>query len=146
MNENESNIPASDPQIAVCAAPSTASAPHDNPALESDLIDIEHFAKVQLRVAEIVSAEAVPKSKKLLKLQVNLGEKFGNRQILSGIAQFYSPESLAGKRIIVVANLKPAKLMGLESQGMLLAGSSDDSSVLAILEPSEQLPIGSLVR
>jgi methionyl-tRNA synthetase len=111
-----------------------------------ELIDIEHFAKVKLRVGLVTSAEAVPKSKKLLKLQVSLGEQLGTRQILSGIAQFYSPETIVGKRIIVVANLQAAKLMGLESQGMLLAGSTDDNSVLEILVPDEKLPLGTLIR
>ncbi len=110
-----------------------------------DLIDIEHFAKVKLRVARVTAAEAVPKSKKLLKLQVDLGS-LGTRQILSGIAQFYTPESLIGKKIVIVANLKPALLMGLESQGMLLAASSDDGQSLAIMEPAAHLPEGSTVR
>lgn len=112
----------------------------------SETINIDHFMKVKLRVGQVISAEPVPKSKKLLKLQVSLGEQLGTRQILSGIAQHYSPETITGKRIIVVANLQPAKLMGLESQGMLLAGSNEDDSVLAVLEPDEKLPLGSLVR
>ena len=111
-----------------------------------ELIDIEYFSKVKLRVALVESVEAVPKSKKLLKLQVNLGEQLGSRQVLSGISQFYTPESLVGKRVIIVSNLKPAKLMGLDSQGMLLAGSDDATTVLAIIEPSELLPLGSIVR
>ncbi len=111
----------------------------------SDLVDIEHFAKVKLRVGRIEAAEAVPKSKKLLKLQVDLGP-LGKRQILSGISQFYAPDVLIGKKIIVVANLKPAMMMGQESQGMLLAGSSADGTILRILEPSADLAEGSEVR
>jgi methionyl-tRNA synthetase len=111
-----------------------------------DQIEVTDFMKVSLRVAEITAAEVVPKSKKLLKLQINLGAELGSRQIVSGIAQFYTPESLIGKRIIVVANLKPAQLMGVESNGMLLAGSSDDGSVLAIIEPDSSLPLGATVR
>ena len=124
------------------------SPPNSQPvsAIQDDLIDIDLFAKVQLRVAKVLSAEPVPKSKKLLKLQVDLGEKLGTRQILSGISQHYPPETLVGRRIVVVANLKPATLMGLESHGMLLAGSTEDNSMLAILEPSESLPLGSTVR
>ena len=110
------------------------------------LIDIEHFSKVKLRVGRIESAEAVPKSKKLIKLQVDLGEQLGMRQVLAGIAQFYSAENLVGKRVVVVSNLKPATLMGLESQGMLLAASNDDNSVLSILEPPDTIQLGAVVR
>jgi methionyl-tRNA synthetase len=120
-------------------APTPAAAPVD------DLIDIEHFAKVKMRVARIEAAEAVPKSKKLLKLQVDLGEH-GKRQILSGIAQYFTPEALIGKRIVVVANLKPATLMGLESQGMLLASSTPDGSMLTLVQPEADIPLGSQVR
>lgn len=116
------------------------------PQIVEELIDIDYFMKVKLRVALVEAVEAVPKSKKLLKLQVNLGEQLGRRQILSGISQFYTAESLVGKRVIIVSNLKPAKLMGIDSQGMLLAGSDDQTTVLAIVEPSESLPLGSIVR
>lgn len=126
------------------SAPAAAAAPAAQPA--SELIDIEHFMKVKLRVGQIEQAEPVEKSKKLIKLQVNLGEELGKRQILAGVAQFYSPEALVGRRIIVVSNLKPAKLMGLESQGMLLAGASADGSQLAIVEPAAELPLGAVVR
>lgn len=84
-------------------------------------ISIEDVQKLDLRVGQVMSASAVPKSKKLLKLQVDLG--FESRSILSGISQHYKPEDLVGKKVIVVANLKTAKLMGIESQGMVLAGS-----------------------
>src|SRR5262249_44848115 len=109
------------------------------------LIDIETFAKVELRVALIESAEALPKSKKLLKLRIDLG-KFGKRQILSGIAKHYTPESLVGKKIVVVSNLQPARLAGEESQGMLLAASNDDDTVLAILQPNTDIEPGARVR
>ena len=149
MNEENQTPPAvetvqtTSESTAPGAASAAAVAP--TPPVE-ELIDIEYFSKVKLRVALIESVEAVPKSKKLLKLQVNLGEQLGTRQVLSGISQFYTPESLVGKRVIIVANLKPAKLMGLDSQGMLLAGSDDAVSVLAVIEPSEQLPLGCIVR
>ena len=123
------------PPIATTEAP---------PPVAEELISIDDFMKVKLRVARIESAEAVPKSTKMLKLQLDLGP-LGKRQILSGIAKFYTPESLIGKHIVVVANLKPAKLMGLESAGMLLAASSDDGNQLCILEPSS-IPPGSVVR
>lgn len=123
------------------AAPFEAAPPA---APVEELISIEDFMKVKLRVARIEAAEAVPKSTKMLKLQLDLGP-LGKRQILSGIAKFYTPESLIGKHIVVVANLKPAKLMGLESEGMLLAASSDDGSQLMVLEPTS-IPPGSVVR
>jgi methionyl-tRNA synthetase len=87
-------------------------------------IEYDDFAKVELRVAEVLSAERVPKSDKLLKLQVNAGDP-SPRQILAGIGQHYQPEQLVGKRVVIVANLKPRKLMGQESQGMVLAASDD---------------------
>lgn len=123
------------------AAPAPASTPA--PAQEEP-IGIEDFMKVKLRVARIESAEPVPKSNKMLKLHVDLGP-LGKRQILSGIAKHYTPETLVGKHIVVVANLKPAKLMGLESEGMLLAASTDDGSALCVLEPTN-IPPGSVVR
>ena len=111
-----------------------------------EMIDIDHFAKVKFRVAKIEAAELLPKSKKMIKLQVDLGPKFGKKQILSGIGKHYTPESLIGKKIVIVANLKPAVLMGEQSAGMLLAASNEDNSVLAILEPSDSLEPGSEVR
>ncbi len=114
-------------------------------APETPLIDIEYFSKIDLRVAQIESVEALPKSKKLLKIQVDLGE-LGKRQILSGIALHYSPETLVGRKIIVIANLKPAKLMGEESQGMLLAASTEGDAILALLQPNCEIPAGSRVR
>jgi methionyl-tRNA synthetase len=139
-NEQLSNEQSSE---AKTEAPLTPISPQ-KPALE--LIDIGDFMKVALRVAQVTAVEAVPKSKKLLKLQLDLGPDMGTRQIVSGIAQFYTPEALIGKRIIVVANLKPAQLMGVESNGMLLAGSSEDGTTLAIIEPHESLPLGATVR
>ncbi len=111
-----------------------------------DLIDYEHFSKIKLRVGQVIEAEPLPKSKKLLKLTVDLGEKLGKRQILAGISQFYTVEQLINHRVVIVANLKPAKLMGLESQGMLLAASNDDDSMVKIVEPNAELPLGSIVR
>ena len=121
------------------APPAAAAAP------EMEQIDIDHFFKVKLRVARIEAAEAVPKSKKLLRLQIDLGP-LGKRQILSGIALHYQPEQLVGRKIIVVANLKPAMLMGQESQGMLLAGSTPGDAVLSLLTPDKDLPEGSEIR
>ncbi|PLV59823.1 methionine--tRNA ligase [Thermotoga sp. KOL6] len=90
-----------------------------------NLITIDDFARVDLRTAKVLEAEKVPNSKKLIRLIVDLGTE--RRQIVAGIAEYYKPEELVGKTIIVVANLKPAKLMGIESQGMLLAAKSNDT-------------------
>ena len=92
---------------------------------ETELIEFDDFAKVDLRVGLVVEAEKVEKSKKLLKLQIDIGEN-EHRQILAGISEHYQPEELIGKRVVVVANLKPRKLMGLESQGMVIAASDAD--------------------
>jgi len=96
---------------------------------EENLIDIESFSKVELRVALVEGAERVEKSKKLIKLQLDLGE-IGKRQVVAGIAHHYSPEELVGLKVIVVANLKPAKLMGIESHGMILAAKAGDTLTL----------------
>ena len=86
-------------------------------------ISIDEFMRLELRTAKIIAAEAVPKSKKLVKLQVDLGTE--QRTIVAGIAEAYAPESLIGRTIVIIANLKPAKLMGIESNGMVLAASPD---------------------
>lgn len=126
-----------------------AETPPVNPAPAStppeERIDIDYFMKVKLRVARIEHAEALPKSKKLLKLQLDLGP-LGKRQILAGVALHYTPESLIGKKIVVVANLQPATLMGHESQGMLLAASNEDGSKLVIVNPGDDMEPGSTVR
>ncbi len=111
----------------------------------TDEIDIETFAKIKFRVATIEKVEQVPKSKKLLQIQLDLGE-LGKRQIVSGIALHYTPEQLVGKQIIIVANLKPAKLMGVESHGMLLAASTEGDEILAIVTPDKPIPAGARVR
>ncbi len=100
------------------------------PEIKSE-ISIEEFAKVDLRVATIVNAEKIPKARKLLKLEVDLG---GKRTIVAGIAENYTPDELVGKQIIVVANLKPAKLMGTRSNGMLLAAVDGSGATLAVLD------------
>lgn len=104
---------------------------------------VDDFRRIHLRVAKVVACERVPKSEKLLMLQVSLGTE--QRQIVAGIAQHYAPESLVGRKIIVVANLEPAKLMGVESQGMLLAASDSDGK-LSILTLDSDLVEGSVVK
>ena len=100
------------------------------PVETPDLISIETFAQVDLRVAQIVVAERVPNADKLLRLEVDLAEA-SPRQLLAGIAEWYAPEELIGRKIIVVSNLQPRKLRGLESQGMLLAADADGKPMLA---------------
>ena len=103
---------------------------------EGNPIGIQDFQKVELKVAKILTAERIPKSNKLLKLQVDLGTE--RRQIVAGIGNKYSPEDVAGKTIVVVANLKPAKLMGVESQGMVLAaGETEVSGLVTLVEEVE---------
>ena len=104
-------------------------------------ITIEDFAKVDLRVAKVVEAEKVEKADKLLKLTLDLG---GNlRTVVSGIAQGYTPETIIGKSVVVIANLKPAKIRGIESNGMLLAGMGDKAPVLCVLD--SEIPSGTVI-
>ncbi len=110
---------------------------------KAGIISIDDFSKVKLRTGKILSCEKVPKAKKLLKLKIDDGR--GGRQIVSGIAKWYSPEDLIGKNIIFVANLTPAKLMGVESQGMLLACDADEDDVRVIFVDSD-ISNGSTVR
>jgi len=101
-----------------------------NPAIKEE-ITLEEFSKIDLRVATVVNAERIPKAKKVLKLEVDLGRK---RTIVAGIAENYTPEELIGKQIIIVANLKPAKLMGVVSNGMLIAAVDDSGPTVAVLD------------
>ena len=107
---------------------------------EDGMIGIEDFSKIDLRVVEILAAEPVPKTDKLMKIQVSLGNE--ERTVVSGIAKFYKPEDLIGKHVVLVANLKPAKLRGVMSHGMLLAASKGDE--LQIVETT--MPVGSKVK
>ncbi|MEW5974951.1 MAG: methionine--tRNA ligase [Acidobacteriota bacterium] len=111
---------------------------------DSALITIDDFVKVDLRVAQVVSAERVAGADKLLKLVVDLG--FEQRQILAGIAKTYTPESLVGKKIVVVANLQPRKMRGLESKGMLLAASVGDDGKPVLATFDEDVPNGARLK
>lgn len=117
-----------------------AKAPAPGPAEQVEYAD---FAKVSLKVARIIEAEPVEGSEKLMKLQVRIGDQ--PRQIIAGIKKRYAPEDLIGRQIVVVANLKPAKLMGLESQGMLLAADDTDGSPI-LLQPDSEAPEGTNVH
>jgi methionyl-tRNA synthetase len=103
--------------------------------MTDDRISIADFAKVELKTAEVLEVEKVEGADKLLKLQIKVGEE--NRQIVAGIAEHYSPEELVGKKIVVVANLKPAVIRGVESNGMLLAVSTKDSVILVTPEDTD---------
>lgn len=111
-------------------------------SVDNNYITIEDFGKVDLRVVEVIAAEKVPKADKLLKLEVKLGDEI--RTIVSGIAQHYAPEELVGKRVVLVANLKPARLRGIESQGMILAAS--DENGLEVLTVQKDIKPGSKVK
>ena len=117
-------------------------------ALESNaaqIITIDDFAKVELRAATVLEAEKVPKADKLLRLVVDLGEP-QPRQILAGIAQHYLPEDVVGRKIIVVSNLAPRKLRGLESNGMLLAASIGEDGRPVLATFAEDVPNGARLK
>ncbi|PIT85730.1 methionine--tRNA ligase subunit beta [Candidatus Micrarchaeota archaeon CG10_big_fil_rev_8_21_14_0_10_59_7] len=108
------------------------------------MITYDDFMKVELRVATVLAAERVEGAARLLKLRVKIGEE--ERTLAAGIAEHYSPEELVGKQLIVVANLEPKKLRGIESNGMLLAACTDDESQIVFVTPEKQIPDGSRVR
>jgi methionyl-tRNA synthetase len=114
----------------------------EQPKVEDNRISIDDFMKLDLRVARIVEASPIEGADRLLKLIIDLGAE--TRQLVAGIKASYDPEDLAGKSIIVVANLKPARLRGVESQGMLLAATTDEGPVLATFE--RDVPPGSRVK
>jgi methionyl-tRNA synthetase len=114
------------------------------PADASPAITIDDFAKVELRVAQIIVAERIPKADKLLRLEVDLG--YEKRQILSGIAEWYTPEDLIGRRIVVITNLAPRKMRGLESHGMLLAASEGDGGKPVLATFGEEITLGSRLK
>jgi methionyl-tRNA synthetase len=116
------------PEPVPAAAPKPEPAPDSAPAPGDARIDISEFAKIELRAAKVTAAERIEGSRKLVRLQVDLGGE--TRQVVAGIAESYAPEALVGKTVVLVANLKPAKLMGVESNGMVLAGSLDGKAVL----------------
>jgi methionyl-tRNA synthetase len=135
--KKEKTLPESAPSKGTEAA--AASAPISAAA---ERIDIADFAKIDLRVGQVLEAEKIAGSKKLVRLQVDLGDE--KRQVVAGIAEAYAPEALVGRRIVLVANLKPAKLMGVESNGMVLAASIDGRAVLCTFDA--EVPPGTKVK
>ena len=112
---------------------------------EDNFITIDDFIKVELRVGEIKVAERVPNADKLLRFEVDLGEE-KPRQILAGLAEWYEPEKLIGRKVVVVANLKPRKMRGLESQGMICAASLTEEDTPAIATFLEDVKIGARLK
>ncbi len=110
--------------------------------MSEEEIAIDDFTRVELRVAKILEASEIEGADRLLKLQIDLGSE--KRQLVAGIKKSYAPEELVGKHIVVVANLKPARLRGEESQGMLLAAQTDDGPVLVSFD--KEVPLGSVVK
>ena len=129
------------PRIEIEEKEETKPAAKEKKAEVENPISIDDFFKTDLRVAEILTAEKVKKSKKLIKMTVSLGGD-DVRTVVSGISEYYKPEDLIGKHVIFVSNLKPAKLMGIESQGMILAASKDG----ALKVPFVDMPAGSKVK
>jgi methionyl-tRNA synthetase len=111
-------------------------------APEDPRISIEEFARIQMRVGQVLEAERVEGSRKLIKMRVDIGTEV--RQVVAGIAGAYEPASLLNRKIILVANLKPAKLMGIVSDGMVLAATAGDRPILATF--AEDVPNGSLLK
>jgi len=114
----------------------------EQPVVIEERISYDYFSKIKIRIAEVKSAERVEGADKLLKLQISLGDE--DRQIVAGVAQFYEPDSLVGKKIVMLVNLEPVKIRGVESNGMLLAADVDGRAV--ILQPESDVPAGSKVK
>jgi methionyl-tRNA synthetase len=151
MSEQSSASPPpadSGPAEPAAVPPAGPDSPQATPAAAPagpPIIDIDRFRQVDLRVAQIVAAEPVEGADRLLRLQVDLGTE--HRQLVAGIAAFYSPEQLVGRKIVVVANLKPARLRGVESQGMLLAaGGRAPGAALGLLTVDDAIPNGTRVE
>jgi methionyl-tRNA synthetase len=156
MTEMESSIPAAQttPAPEPAAAPTPEKSVQSVPSVlssspgETSTISIDDFAKVDLRVAQIVVAERVPKTDKLLRLEVDLGPSFNpsRRQILAGIAEHYAPEALIGRKVVIVANLAPRKMRGLESQGMVVAASVGPAGAPVLAGFLEDVELGARLK
>lgn len=140
--KKDGEAPAGAPEAAAEKAPSDTKPEASTPEDAKAEIAIDDFAKVELRVAQVTHCEPVPKADKLLRLELDLG--YEQRQVVSGIAQYYKPEELVGRKVICVVNLKPVKLRGVLSQGMILAASKDGQLTLAMVPDS--MPNGAIVK
>ena len=141
----EESLPVTSAESTEVTTPTIPVIPAETEDTLPQLITIDDFARVQLKIGTIIAAEKHPKADKLIKLQVEMGEE-EPRQIIAGIAAVYSPEVLLGKRVIVVANLQPAKLRGEISQGMLLAADMGENGMSLLLPDNPDVPNGSKVR
>ena len=144
MSEISETVVSSQPSV-VSEEDKNKETTDNRPPTTDNFIEIDDFIKVELRVGEILEAERVPKSDKLLKFLVDVGEE-NPRQILAGIAEHYEPEKLIGKKIVVVANLKPRKLRGLESQGMVCAASAGEDGKPILATFDEDVPNGTRLK
>jgi methionyl-tRNA synthetase len=129
----------------IFAQPTPSLTTNHSPLTTAPEITIDDFTKIELRVAQITLAERIPKADKLLRLEVDLGP-LGQRQILSGIAEHYTPEDLTGRKIVVITNLAPRKMRGLESHGMLLAASDGDNGKPILATFAEDIPNGTRLK
>jgi methionyl-tRNA synthetase len=140
----ETKNPAAAPTPSAPSAPPAVPAASPAPAAPTDgKITIDDFMKVELRTAKVLAAEKVPNSRKLVKLSVDVGTE--QRTLVAGIAEAYEPEALVGRTVVIVFNLKPAKLMGIESNGMVLAASPDGGKPTLVAFDQEIAP-GTRVR
>ena len=149
MEEDHRNKPAAESPASPAAAVLEPAAPQPAPATAaptpatSEKISIDDFAKIELRVGLVKVAERVPKADKLLRLEIDIGTEV--RQVLAGIAEAYAPETLIGRKVVIVANLAPRKLRGMESNGMIVAASLDGGQpVLASF--LEDVPVGARLK
>ena len=147
MEEEQRGTPVTEAPV----APAQTNGPQSTPAAAtpasapaaSEKISIDDFAKIELRVGLVKVAERVPKADKLLRLEIDIGTEV--RQVLAGIAEAYTPETLIGRKVVIVANLAPRKLRGMESNGMIVAASLEDGKpVLAGF--LEDVPVGARVK
>jgi methionyl-tRNA synthetase len=140
--------PTPTPEKSVASVSSGLSLSPDEPTKPeaTPTITIDDFAKVDLRVAQIVVAERIPKADKLLRLEVDLGPNFPRRQILAGIAEYYTPEALIGRKVVIVANLAPRKMRGLESQGMIVAASIGPAGAPVLAGFLEDVELGARLK
>ncbi len=142
--ENEIRNPAAAPAVTTPATAPAAAGAAAAPVAAGGKIMIDDFAKVELRVGQIKSAERIQGADKLLKLTVDIGDEV--RQVLAGIAMGYAPEELVGRKVVLVANLAPRKMRGLESNGMLLAASAGADGKPVLCTFAEDIPVGSKVK
>jgi methionyl-tRNA synthetase len=138
MKQEPKPEPVAKPEVKAEPKPEPSAAPE-----VAELIGIEEFARMQLRIGRVLEAEPLEGSDRLLKLQVIIGEE--RRQIVAGIRASYAPLDLVGRQVVVVVNLKPAKLRGVESQGMLLAATDDEGKAI-LLQPDRETPEGAKVK